>query len=601
MTTLRHVIADCLAKSRFAALAAALLVALAGLMALSVTMRHEGLTTHVHVDPGGLRSMEEVRASGESEWVRVVGRAANLGYSDSAFWFKVQLPAWEQGSRFLEIGYPLLGNIDLHAFSADGKVLLGHQLGADRRFGDRPVFHYNFVLELEHAASGGTVLMRVHTRSAVQVPIGLWAPDRFAVHQQRLMLFHGGYIGLAVAMLIYHLLLSIGIGERAYLWYVCWVACFGLFIVTLSGLSFQWLWPESPQWNLTSLPIMLCLAIFSGCGFFLTFMRRPGEHLKGELGIRALACLALLVALAALWLPYRAAIMAAIAVSVVTMGASLPIAIPLALKGHVAARHFLIAFTFVMVGGGVLALSKFGVLPRNLLTELAPELGAAIQMLMLSLAMAARINADRRLREEAQAELIEGQRQANLQLEDRVLERTRELNELNERLEAISRTDGLTGVFNRRHLDECLGDELRRARRAGAAIALLLIDVDHFKNLNDSYGHQVGDECLKALAATLRGASQRSTDLVARYGGEEFCVLAPNSDETGAYQLAEAIRQKVEDLEIATGTLRLGITVSIGVCWRKVSDECSEAGLLALADQALYRAKAEGRNRVVLA
>lgn len=601
MNTLRRVIPDCLVKSRFAVLALGLLVLVAGLMVLSVTLRHEGLTTHVQVDPDGLREIDEVLASGGSEWVRVIDRTANLGYSDSAFWFKVQLPAWEQGKRILEIGYPLLGSIDLHAFAADGSAVFSHELGADRRFGDRPIFHYNFVLELDRAVSGGTVLMRVQTRSAVQVPIGLWAPDQFAVHQQRLILFHGAYIGLAIAMLVYNLLLSIGIGERAYLWYVCWVACFGLFIITLNGLSFQWLWPDSPHWNLTSLPVLLSLAIFSGSGFFLAFMRRPGESLKGEGLMRALGGVALMVALAALFLPYHLAIMAAIAVSVVTMSASLPISIPLALKGHVAARHFLIAFTFVMVGGGVLALSKFGVLPRNLLTELAPEMGAAVQMLMLSLAMAARINEDRRLREEAQAQLIAGQRQANLQLEARVLERTRELNALNAQLEAISRTDGLTGVFNRRHLDACLSDELRRARRSGGAMAVLLIDVDHFKRLNDTCGHQAGDACLQALAASVRGASQRSTDIVARYGGEEFCVLAPNTDEAGACQLAETIRQRVEDLEIVAGSLTLKITVSIGVCWREASGELTEARLLGLADEALYQAKAEGRNRVVFA
>lgn len=600
METLPHFIPAKLANSRFAVLAMAVFVLLTGFMALSLSLRHEGLPIQVQVDPDGALTIEDVRAAGPSEWTPVAGRAANLGYSRNAFWFRVSLPEWGPGSRILEIGYPLLGSINLYAFADDGGMLMHHHLGADQRFDERPVFHYNFVVVLDQAVSGGTVYLRVKTRSAVQVPIGLWSPSDFDVHQQRFTLFHGAFIGVAIAMLFYSLLLSIGIHERAYLWFVGWIASFGLFIVTLSGLSFQWLWPQLPQWNMTSLPILLCLSVFSGCGFLQAFLRRPGVSIRGDGGVRALGWSALVLALAALWLPYPVAVIAAIVVSILTMIGSLLYSIPIALQGHVAARHFLIAFAFVIFGGVVLALSKFGVLPRNLLTELAPELGAAIQMLMLSLAMAARINDDRRLREDAQAQLIEGQRKANLQLEERVAARTRELNALNEQLRALSRTDGLTGVFNRRHLDECLRDEVGRARRACGTLAVMLIDVDHFKRLNDTYGHQAGDECLKSLAMTLRGASQRSTDLVARYGGEEFCVLSPNTPETGAQVLAEAIRRRVEVLEIVAGERVLRITVSIGVCSRAVSEDVTDAGLLGLADQALYQAKADGRNRVAV-
>jgi diguanylate cyclase (GGDEF)-like protein len=167
----------------------------------------------------------------------------------------------------------------------------------------------------------------------------------------------------------------------------------------------------------------------------------------------------------------------------------------------------------------------------------------------------------------------------------------------------ISGRDGLTGVANRRLFDETFAREWGRAQRAGASLALLMADIDHFKKHNDQYGHQAGDDCLKQVAAALAAAARRAGDLVARYGGEEFAVLLPGMDVASAAALAERMRKAVEAIRLpyveATATRHVG--VSIGVAAVVPGGSLRPEALVSAADEALYRAKAVGRNQVIVA
>jgi diguanylate cyclase (GGDEF)-like protein len=187
-------------------------------------------------------------------------------------------------------------------------------------------------------------------------------------------------------------------------------------------------------------------------------------------------------------------------------------------------------------------------------------------------------------------------------LERRVAERTAQLEDANRKLVMLSVTDGLTGLANRRHFDETLISEWARAKRTRQPMAVIMIDVDHFKNYNDCYGHQAGDECLKSIAGVLRERAQRAGDLVARYGGEEFSVVLPNTEAAGAQRLAAMMRQSVELLDIAHEQSAAGkVTISVGVAVQAFDCDTDAECLLRAADKALYLAKHGGRNRVVLA
>lgn len=175
-----------------------------------------------------------------------------------------------------------------------------------------------------------------------------------------------------------------------------------------------------------------------------------------------------------------------------------------------------------------------------------------------------------------------------------------QLREQSELLRAQAFLDGLTGVANRRRFDESFDAEWRRCRRDGSPLALLMIDIDHFKLFNDRYGHQAGDACLKSVAATLKEQLGRSHDLVARYGGEEFVCLLPECDLAGARAKAEEFRIAIESLGIPhedSPTARM-VTISVGVAAALPENEGGAGQLLANADAALYAAKSGGRNRV---
>lgn len=168
----------------------------------------------------------------------------------------------------------------------------------------------------------------------------------------------------------------------------------------------------------------------------------------------------------------------------------------------------------------------------------------------------------------------------------------------NVRLEALAHTDPLTHCLNRRALTERLVRELERARRYSSLVTLLMVDLDHFKRINDTHGHLVGDDVLSDVGALLRGMV-RSVDLVARYGGEEFVVVLPETPAAGALTFAERLRERIEDHVFGDyAPLGLRLTASIGVSTYPSAGVESVEDLFARADEALYRAKAEGRNRV---
>jgi len=171
-----------------------------------------------------------------------------------------------------------------------------------------------------------------------------------------------------------------------------------------------------------------------------------------------------------------------------------------------------------------------------------------------------------------------------------------------DKLRLLSSQDGLTGITNRRTFDMTIEVEWKRAIRSSLPLSLIMIDIDFFKNYNDSLGHQAGDECLKKIAASIKKSLKRPGDLAARYGGEEFVVLLPGTTLSGAVQLAQYLRTDIEKLKIAHPDSKISdvITISLGVSSVVPSQDSKPGQLIAQADKALYKAKREGRNRVLV-
>ena len=185
----------------------------------------------------------------------------------------------------------------------------------------------------------------------------------------------------------------------------------------------------------------------------------------------------------------------------------------------------------------------------------------------------------------------------------RILELEESLKKANEKITILSITDPLTGCRNRGHLMEWFPREIRRARRYGHPLSMALCDIDHFKKVNDGYGHQAGDKVLQEFVKCIKGCVRKDVDLIARYGGEEFIVVLPETDLTAASIVMERIRQKVAQQATRVENADIHITVSLGVTGfnaKTPDDHISDEKIIQKADALLYQAKNQGRNRVLL-
>ena len=180
---------------------------------------------------------------------------------------------------------------------------------------------------------------------------------------------------------------------------------------------------------------------------------------------------------------------------------------------------------------------------------------------------------------------------------DRLQAQLIEISSLQTKLREQAIRDPLTNLFNRRYLEETLERELARAGRENYSVCVMMIDLDHFKRVNDTYGHEAGDEVLKALAMTLSEECRRG-DFACRFGGEEFVVVMPNINLTTAYERAESVRQSLNSLHVPYGQYKLTITISMGIACFPINGETREAVLRA-ADQAMYGAKEAGRDHIL--
>ncbi|MFO7598537.1 MAG: diguanylate cyclase [Candidatus Desulfacyla sp.] len=194
---------------------------------------------------------------------------------------------------------------------------------------------------------------------------------------------------------------------------------------------------------------------------------------------------------------------------------------------------------------------------------------------------------------------------ARLKTAVRILNLEKSLKEANEAIRVLSITDTMTGCYNRNYMDEHLPKEMQRALRYGHAISVVMVDIDHFKEVNDTYGHQAGDRVLKVFVETMGGSIRSGVDWIARYGGEEFIVVLPETDFDRAQVLAERLRTKISEQSILYKEKEIRITASFGVTGLPSGQDMTESlkgisheAMIRIADRCLYHAKQQGRNRV---
>ena len=458
------------------------------------------------------------------------GGTATFGFQPGAYWFHARLLNLdpEQTRRILVQQYSLSDHVDLYLRRTDGRI--EHQASGDALpFAARSIRyrHPNFQIELP-AGEPIDLLVRVRSESSMQVPLALFTPTAFTESARDAQLGIGLYYGILLALFFYNLILWAVLRDASYFWYMFHIAGFGLVLFCLNGLAFEYLWPNSPWLQSIAVPVSICIAQIGMQQFARHFLDLRQRWRVGDRVALGLIAFFVVLGLASILLPYRIATPLASAAVFPSVIWIVIATVVVRRRGYAPAGLFLLAWAMFLLGTAAFTMVAFGVLPKMFLTEYGVQIGSALEMILLSFALAYRYAA---LRNENERIV----RDANEQLERNVAARTFELStaleqlaQANTQLSESNRRDRLTGVYNRHHFRDLLEDQLRDAREGRRQLAVLMIDLDHFKLINDRLGHLAGDDCLKTVARIMSADLSARGGVLARFDGD------PGVDAQGA-------------------------------------------------------------------
>ncbi len=498
------------------------------------------------------RALEQLDAGA---FQRLSGVAPNFGFTAAAWWvtFTIHNPSDHVRHLLVRQNYPLIDQLDLWASQPDGNW--EHIATGDRLpFTERPLATRDFQFPVVIPANGEqTFILRYHTQGSLNIGLSVMSPDVTVAALTKEYLALGIYYGGFLVLLVYNLLLFIGLREKVFVYYALYVLSYGTYMSVHNGLSFQYLWPGNTWLANQSLVILLSLSLLWATRFAREILstRQLAPWADRIAGAMELCMWVALVV--GPFVPYRWVVVPLSAMTGIICFHLLIMGILTLLRGSIPARYYLTAFSALLLGVMTYMLKTFGLLPHNAFTQNAFQVGALVEMVLLSLAIGSRLN--------------ESKLQASI--------------------------DSLTDLHNRRHFNEQILTEFEKAQRRSQPLTLMVLDIDHFKCFNDNHGHVQGDLALQAVARVL-GSAIRKPNICCRYGGEEFAIILPNCPTAAAATLAERLRQLVEEKTRES----FGLSVSIGLATLEGSNFQDPDALFVAADEALYRAKEQGRNRV---
>lgn len=378
-----------------------LLPALAGAVELDERTERLALGEHLAVfeDASGTADIEQVRGAFADRFQPHDRAVLNAGYSRSAYWLRLDLlyrPGTDVTARrwLLELAYPPLDDIQLFVPDGQGGYRLAWRTGDTHPFSDRQFLQgdYLFALDLQPGVPQ-QVYLRLQSQGSVQAPLTLWSQDAYLEYQPKRIYVLGLIYGVLLVMLVYNLFVYLGIRDASYLYYIAYIATFGLYQVSVNGAGVQFLWPDHPLWANLATPLLIGAAGLFGCQFTRSFLQTARHSPWIDRLLLLMMGMAGLVMALALWADYslslRMATLLALLFTLVVFAAG----IAAWASGMRVARYFVIAWSALLLGGQINTLMVLGYLPHTFLTMYASQIGSAIEVALLSLALADRINA----------------------------------------------------------------------------------------------------------------------------------------------------------------------------------------------------------------
>ncbi len=571
----------------------------------------DAINIEILEDPRGELRIEDVAYSPMAQQFQTFSNPSfNYGITTKTIWLRLTLPPGTSDDlSFLEVVNPYLDMVRM--YTPDKYGFSTQQAGDSLPFNERPYAFRTFVFDLDTSRESGVYYLQLMSSGNLHFMINLWSSKGFTEYASNSQLLIGLYFGLVIIMGFYNLLIYLTIREKAHLYYVIYIASFCLFVGSMNGLTFQYLWPDFPSWAQISISAFAGLVVISALVFTREFLQTMNFAPQLDRLLVFLIGLAFMQTL--LSLSGEIAVAARVSVS---LGIILPPIIWLSglicwRAGYRPARFLVIAWSVFLVTVMINGLTHADMLPATLFTTYAMQTGSALEVILLSWALADRMAVLKKERGKIQQAYLGQLKINNVMLEDKVRERTselskaidlateksRQLEKANIELKELATRDGLTALLNHHTFIEQFKHLIEDARRYKYYISVLLIDLDNFKQINDKYGHLAGNSVLVEAARIFRKAI-RESDLAARYGGEEFVIVMSRATLPEAMEKAEQIREQIDQLRLDDHP-QLKCSVSVGVTtvdWR--STDIDYNMILSAADTAMYTAKSRGKNRI---
>ncbi len=551
--------------------------------------------------------LEDVIKSDADEWQLSNQTELNFGFIKKPLWIRFRLKNYstESVDKNIVLPHVSVDIIDLYLIRKNKPTEL-IKAGFKRSFGERNIRTKDVIVPILFSANETLdVYIKIRSNGPLSAPIEIWEPKQFYQHQQNTLLISGIILGAMLIMFLYNIFVFVELKEKSYLYLSLYIVSLIMVDISISSFGLQYVWVNNLWFEEKSFTFSLGLLVLFA-SLFVQSVIDVNKYLNQAL--KLCVGLGVVMVVLSLMVPFAASIRASVPITVVVGLVAAWVVVDVLLHGTKVVKYLVIGWGAFLIGFLLLFLTALNIIASSFILAHSIQIGALFEVLFLSLALIEKINQANRQRDDALKSLLEIQKQTTNQLETRVKDRTSEIENMmkklekaNKQLKQISFIDGLTELNNRAYFDGTFEAQWKNSQRSKSPIALLFLDIDHFKRLNDIYGHLVGDECLKLIATTIRQQVVRETDMVARYGGEEFIVLLPHTTVEDAEKVAEKIRRAVARIKPDFAEEAVSMTISIGVAGVIPESGKNSHELIRLADLALYKAKKEGRNQVIVA
>lgn len=488
----------------------------------------------------------------------------NFGIGSAPTWLQLQLnnPTDRPISVMVVTGTTWVDDLQLSLLQS-GNILSQWRTGDALAGARQLVPGIGFVAPLLIPSGRSELYLRAESADPLVLPIEVMSTEAFQARELQYRFVYGLIYGFLLSMIVYNSMLFIGLRDRSYLYYSAYLALFALLNITYTGHGFAWFWPNNPALQNHSILLLMVLFGCSGLAFTSSFLSLSRYAPQSHRLLLTLCILAL--ASQAINLLFGAQVAEAQTAFIFGLAASLGMLLLgiVALKHrHVAGHYYLAATFFGMLGILISTLTVWGLLPFSGWNYGAVKIGIIVQAILLALGLSFKVRQQQKGRMKA---------------------------------ERMAERDPLTGLHNRRGFNEQALAIWSTAVRKQRPLSLIMLDLDHFKNINDLHGHAAGDHVLE-LTARLLEENCRAGDVIARWGGEEFLLMLPETDLTEARTLAERLRLQINALTAENELHGLSLSASFGVIERSAQALLEQ--LINQADRLLYAAKHSGRNRV---